>query len=187
MPMVWISHLFGYKKVTRVYGPDLMRAVCLTSQQKQYSHFLYGSTPETLEKLKKQLLAVYPDLIIRGSFSPPFRALTQDEDQQIIQMINQSGSDIIWVGLSTPKQELWMANHAHAFKHGILIGVGAAFDFVAGTKKQAPVWMQRSGLEWVFRLYSEPGRLWRRYLVNNPLFAFLFFLQLVGLKKYKLP
>ena len=121
-----------------------------------------------------------------GSYSPPFRPLTEEEDAEVVRMINESGADIVWVGLSTPKQERWMREHVGRLDAAVLIGVGAAFDFHAGVKKQAPRWMQRNGLEWLFRLGSEPRRLWKRYLINNPRFVYGVFLQTTKLRRYEL-
>jgi N-acetylglucosaminyldiphosphoundecaprenol N-acetyl-beta-D-mannosaminyltransferase len=187
MPLVWLSHLTGHKNVERVYGPDLMLAVCEASLKEGYRHFLYGGEEGIPELLAQQLQKRFPGLCITGTYSPPFRPLTPEEDAAIIQTINKSGADIVWVGLSTPKQELWMADHVGKLNAAVLIGVGAAFDFHAGVKKQAPHWVQRHGFEWLFRLLSEPRRLWRRYLIYNPLFLGLVFLQLIGWKKYTLP
>ncbi len=186
MPLVWISRLKGFSKVDRVYGPDLMLAVCKRSVAMGYKHFLYGGAEGVTEKLAERLQCRFPLLEIAGTYSPPFRPLTEEEDTQIIQMINDANPDIVWIGLSTPKQEYWMAKHIDRLTASVLIGVGAAFDFLAGTKKQAPRWMQRSGLEWFFRLITEPRRLWRRYLINNPSFLWLIMLQAIGIKKYSL-
>ena len=138
------------------------------------------------ELLSQKLQERFPGLQVVGSYSPPFRPLTETEDAEIISMINAASPDIVWVGLSTPKQERWMAAHVGKLTASVLVGVGAAFDFHAGLKPQAPRWMQRSGLEWLFRLLTEPRRLWKRYLVNNPLFLYLILLQLLGIKKYPL-
>ncbi len=186
MPIVWILKLMGYKHVSRVYGPDLMLAVCEHGLSRNYRHFLYGSTPETLEMLSQRLQQKFPGIQITGSFAPPFRPLTDEEDLDVIMRINQSGADMVWVGIGSPKQECWMAQHIHKTNAKVMLGVGAAFDFHAGTKKQAPKWMQRSGLEWLFRLLTEPRRLWKRYLVSNTMFVFLIFLQLTGLKHFDL-
>jgi len=124
--------------------------------------------------------------VVTGTYSPPFRPLTPEEDEQIVAMINRARPDIVWVGLGAPKQEYWMAEHVGRLEAPVMVGVGAAFDFHSGRKKQAPRWMQRSGLEWLFRLLTEPRRLWRRYLINNPLFLWLVALQLLGLRRYPL-
>lgn len=186
MPLVWVSHLRGQSHVTRVYGPDLMLAALEQFQSKGYRHFLYGGGEGVPEKLAENLIKKFPDLKIVGTYSPPFRPMSTEEEENLLQMIEQARPDIIWVGLSTPKQELWMASHIDKAATSVLIGVGAAFDFHAGLKKQAPYWMQRNGLEWLFRLVSEPRRLWRRYLINNPLFIVLIVAQFLGLKRYSL-
>jgi N-acetylglucosaminyldiphosphoundecaprenol N-acetyl-beta-D-mannosaminyltransferase len=161
-----------------------MLALCEHSIQKGYRHFLYGGNPTVPEKLAQNLTQGFAGLNIVGTYSPPFRQLTPEEDQQIVEMINQADPHIVWVGLSTPKQERWMADHIGRLTAPVLIGVGAAFDFHAGLKKQAPRWMQRSGLEWLFRLITEPRRLWKRYLINNPLFVILIIAQALRIKRY---
>jgi N-acetylglucosaminyldiphosphoundecaprenol N-acetyl-beta-D-mannosaminyltransferase len=171
MPMVWAARIAGAKNTQRVYGPDLMLAVCERAAQRGWGCFLYGATEEVLEQLRSTLSDRYPGLKIVGTHSPPFRALTPAEDEAVVRQINESGAQIVWVGLSTPKQERWMASHIGRVNASALFGVGAAFDMHAGKLRQAPRWMQRSGLEWLFRLASEPRRLWRRYAVNNPRFV----------------
>jgi len=183
MPLVWLSRLQGFRHVERVYGPDLMLALCERSAAKGYRHFFYGGAEGVPEQLASVLQKRFPGLQVAGTFSPPFRPLTPEEDDQIIQMINEAAPDIVWVGLSTPKQERWMAEHVGRLTAPVLIGVGAAFDFLTGRKPQAPRWMQRAGLEWLFRLLTEPRRLWRRYLINNPLFVALVVLQALGVRR----
>jgi N-acetylglucosaminyldiphosphoundecaprenol N-acetyl-beta-D-mannosaminyltransferase len=168
MPLVWLSRLRGAKHVERVYGPDLMLACCELSIRHGWRHFIFGGTPGVPELLSDQLQRRYPGLKIVGTFSPPFRPLTDREDEEVVRLINEAGPDIVWVGLSTPKQERWMAAHLNRLRASVLLGVGAAFDFHAGLKRQAPRWMRRIGMEWCFRLAMEPRRLWRRYLTNNP-------------------
>jgi N-acetylglucosaminyldiphosphoundecaprenol N-acetyl-beta-D-mannosaminyltransferase len=184
MPLVWLSRLHGHRQVERVYGPDLMLALSQHSLSPGYKHFFYGGGEGVPELLGNNLRRRFPGLRVVGCYSPPFRALSGAEDEQITQTINEADPDIIWIGLSTPKQERWMAQHVARLTAPVLIGVGAAFDFHSGLKKQAPRWMQRSGLEWFFRLVTEPRRLWRRYLVNNPLFVLLVLQQALGLKRY---
>lgn len=171
MPLVWLSRWRGQRHVDRVYGPDLMLACCEQSQQRGHKHFLYGGGDGVAELLASRLVARFPQLQIVGTYTPPFRPLTAEEDADVVSRINASGADIVWVGLSTPKQERWMADHRDRVQAPVMIGVGAAFDFHAGLKSQAPYWMQRSGLEWFYRLLTEPRRLGRRYLVNNPSFV----------------
>jgi N-acetylglucosaminyldiphosphoundecaprenol N-acetyl-beta-D-mannosaminyltransferase len=171
MPLVWCAKRAGAEGVTRVYGPDLMLALSGPLAAQGASVFLYGTTTRTLELLSARLMADFPGLRIVGSYAPPFRPLTSAEDADIVQLINKSGADVVWVGLGAVKQEYWMAEHRESLDAGVLIGVGAAFDFHAGTVKQAPLWMQRHGLEWGYRLCREPRRLWRRYLRTNPAFV----------------
>jgi N-acetylglucosaminyldiphosphoundecaprenol N-acetyl-beta-D-mannosaminyltransferase len=171
MPLVWLSRWKGFRHVERVYGPDLMLALCDRSLASGYRHFFYGGRDEVVRRLIERLGRRFPGLRVAGSYAPPFRSLSPEEDARVVRLINDADPDIVWVGLSTPKQERWMAEHRGRLAAPALIGVGAAFDFHAGVKRQAPRWMQRSGLEWLFRLLSEPRRLWRRYLINNPAFV----------------
>lgn len=185
MPLVWLCRLGGYPRVERVYGPDLVLALCEHSSAYGYRHFFYGGAQGVPEQLAINLQSRFPGLVVAGTYSPPFRSLTLEEDAQIVQMINTAGPDVVWVGIGSPKQERWMAGHRGQLAAPVLIGVGAAFDFNTGRVKQAPRWMQRSGLEWLFRLMTEPRRLWKRYLINNPLFVFLVVAQMLGLKRYE--
>jgi N-acetylglucosaminyldiphosphoundecaprenol N-acetyl-beta-D-mannosaminyltransferase len=173
MPLVWISRLLGRKRTRRVYGPDLMHKMTAISAQRGYRQFYYGGAPGVAEKLRCTLTDTYPTLHVVGTLCPPFRELTADEDREVVATINAARPDFVWVGLSTPKQEFWMADHVGIIDAPVMIGVGAAFDFLAGTKRQAPVWMQCAGLEWMFRLCSEPRRLWRRYAYIVPGFLIL--------------
>jgi N-acetylglucosaminyldiphosphoundecaprenol N-acetyl-beta-D-mannosaminyltransferase len=186
MPLVWLSHLKGFRHVERGYGPDLMLALCEHSIERGYRHYFYGGAEGVPQQLATNLQQRFPGLQVAGAYSPPFRPLTEAEDAQVVDMINEADPDIVWVGLSTPKQERWMAAHVGRLNAPALLGVGAAFDFHTGRKPQAPHWMQRSGLEWLFRLMTEPRRLWKRYLINNPLFVTLVLLQALGLRKYSL-
>ena len=186
MPLVWLGKLKSKHPVTRVYGPDLMLALCELSAQRGYRHYFYGGAEGVATKLAQGLQTQYPDLHVVGTYSPPYRPVFQQEDAQIIEQINQTKPDIIWVGLGTPKQDLWMAAHRDRLTAPVIIAVGAAFDFHTGRLPQAPRWMQRSGLEWFFRLLQEPRRLWHRYLVYNPLFILLIVAQMLGLKKFSL-
>jgi N-acetylglucosaminyldiphosphoundecaprenol N-acetyl-beta-D-mannosaminyltransferase len=186
MPLVWLSRLMGFSSVERVYGPDLMLAVCRRSVEKGYRHFLYGGAPGVADTLATRLQARFQGLHVVGSDAPPFRPLSPAEDRAAEECINAARPDIVWVGLSTPKQEHWMASHVGRLTAPVLIGVGAAFDFHAGLKKQAPRWIQRNGLEWLFRLSTEPRRLWHRYLINNPWFLWLILHQLLRRRTYAL-
>jgi N-acetylglucosaminyldiphosphoundecaprenol N-acetyl-beta-D-mannosaminyltransferase len=179
MPLVWFGHHLGFTQMARVYGPDLMLEVCEFSLRTGYRHFFYGGAPGVPEKLAAELQGRFPGLAVAGTYSPPFGDVSQEEDARIAQIINASRADIVWVGISTPKQEKWMASHTGRVDAPVLIGVGAAFDIHSGLKPQAPAWMRRSGLEWLFRLSTEPKRLWKRYAINNPLFVALAVRQLM--------
>ncbi len=170
MPIVWALRSFGCPNQERVYGPTLMLEICQDAAENGHRVFLYGSREETLALLIDRLHMRFPRLQIAGSYAPPFRPLTATEDRQVQQKICESDADIVFVGISTPKQEKWMYEHRRSFPGVTLIGVGAAFDFHAGETPQAPAWMQRHGFEWLFRLSSEPGRLWKRYLLITPRF-----------------
>ena len=180
MPLVWFSHLLRNTHAERVYGPDLMRALTAASATRGYRQFYYGGPPGLAEKLKGAMERSNPGLNIVGTLSPPFRELTPEEDDAIVADINAARPDIVWIGLSTPKQEFSMASHRGRISAPVIIGVGAAFDFLAGTKRQAPRWMQRSGLEWLFRLATEPRRLWRRYAYIVPGFVLLSLREMVA-------
>ena len=184
MPMVWMGRLQGVRHMGRVYGPDLMLRICQLSCSAGFTHFLYGGAPGVVEDLKRRLEDRFPGLRIVGAYTPPFRALTDAEEQALTSRVAALKPDVFWVGLSTPKQEKFMAEHLHKLEATLFFGVGAAFDFHAGRLRQAPRWMQRSGLEWFFRLCCEPGRLWKRYLKNNPLFVLRALCQLFGIRKY---
>jgi N-acetylglucosaminyldiphosphoundecaprenol N-acetyl-beta-D-mannosaminyltransferase len=184
MPLVWLSRWKSRTPVSRVYGPDLMLALCEQSIEQGYSHYFYGGAQGVPELLAERLQQRFPGLHVAGTCSPPFRALTAEEDAHIVTQLNQAAPDIIWVGLGTPKQDLWMAAHRSQLNAPVLIAVGAAFDFHAGKISQAPKWMQSAGLEWLFRLIQEPRRLWYRYLVYNPLFVVLVLAQSLRIRHY---
>jgi N-acetylglucosaminyldiphosphoundecaprenol N-acetyl-beta-D-mannosaminyltransferase len=177
MPLVWGLGLLGVRGATRVYGPDLTPILCERAAAAGIPVGFYGSTPEVLADLTTNLARQYPDLQVGYTYSPPFRPQTPDEDAVVRERIAQSGVRLLFVGLGTPKQELWMA--ANGDVRTVMVGVGAAFDFIAGHKRQAPNLLQDLGLEWLFRLFNEPRRLWRRYLYRNPRFVVLFAAQLL--------
>ena len=177
MPVVWALRSFGAKNQRRVYGPTLMLAICASAAQSGLRIFLYGGHEEGLPILESRLCTRFPGLLIAGSYSPPFRPLTPAEEEQVTEMIRASRADVVFVGIGTPKQERWMYEHRECFPGITMIGVGAAFDFHTGRTRQAPGWMQRCGLEWLFRLLMEPRRLWRRYLLVTPRFLPLWALQ----------
>ena len=171
-PLVWALRLLGHSKATRVYGPDLMAHFCAHAATTETPIYLYGGrSPEALDLLMKRLRERFPGLRIVGGWSPPFRPLTAAEREHVIAEIDASGAQVVWVGTGQPKQELWMHEMRPLVAAPLLVGVGAAFDFHAGIVSQAPHWMQRGGLEWVYRLSREPRRLWRRYLSQNPRFV----------------
>jgi N-acetylglucosaminyldiphosphoundecaprenol N-acetyl-beta-D-mannosaminyltransferase len=184
MPLAWALKRAGHEDSSRVYGPDLMLAVLQAGRSEGHRHFLYGATADTLERLRTRLVEKFPDLRIAGSWAPPFRDLSAQEEEDLADRINRSGADVVWVGLGTPKQELWMARMRARLDAPVLLGVGAAFDFHAGLKRQAPRIIQRSGFEWAFRLGCEPRRLWRRYAAVVPSFLLLTLLQRLGLRQF---
>jgi len=182
MPLAWVLRRLGFQQQERINGPDLMWRLCGEAAEKGVSIFFYGSVAETLERLTHNLKAAFPTLAIAGIYSPPFRPHSDEEDREVIDLINRSGAHMMFVGLGCPKQELWMAAHRGKVR-AVMIGVGAAFDYHAGTIRRAPLWMQQSGLEWLFRLLSEPRRLWKRYLVTNSLFLAYIGLELCWSKR----
>lgn len=169
-PVAWMLRRLGQRGQQRIDGPGLMWRCCEQAARRGESVYLYGNTDETLLRLVDRLHEAFPELVIAGTRSPPFRPPTPEEDDDDVTAINASGAGIVWVSLGCPKQELWMAAHAGRVQ-AVMVGVGAAFDFHAGVAARAPHWMRRNGLEWLHRLASEPRRLWRRYLVTNTLFV----------------
>lgn len=184
MPLVWLGRLRGHRDVRRVYGPDLMLTLCGSAAPHGARVFFYGGAADVASRLAAVLATRFPGLVIAGAEAPPFRPLSQKEDDEAIARINATRPDIVFVGLGCPKQERWMADHRDRLEAPVLVGVGAAFDFHTGRVRQAPRWMMGAGLEWLFRLWQEPRRLWHRYLVYNPLFLFHVTLELLGLRRY---
>jgi len=180
MAVVWLLRLKGHREVRRVYGPDLLLAVCAHGLERGWRHHFLGSSPEILALMTKNLRARFPGLQIAGQTCPPFRQLSMQEDEDIIAEVNASQADILWVGLGSPRQEVWMHKKLRKINAPVMIGVGAAFDFLSGNKPQAPHWVQRIGMEWLFRLLNEPKRLWPRYR-QYPRFVILVLLQRLGL------
>jgi N-acetylglucosaminyldiphosphoundecaprenol N-acetyl-beta-D-mannosaminyltransferase len=172
MPLVWAGRHRGLRKIGRVCGPEFMPAFCEATAGSGIRHFFYGGTEGVPQSIADRLSAKAPDLQVVGAYSPPFGAITPEQDEEIVQMINRSQPDAVWVCLGCPKQELWMAQHRHRLNAKVLLAVGLAFDIVAGHKKRAPEVLQRYGLEWLYRLFQEPRRLWRRYLVFNGFFVY---------------
>jgi N-acetylglucosaminyldiphosphoundecaprenol N-acetyl-beta-D-mannosaminyltransferase len=186
MPTVWMSKLAGHSEVCRVYGPDLMALVCETGVAKGWRHFFYGGAEGVAQELKSKLEQRFPGLQVTGAYTPPFRPLNAAEEADLIRQVDAAQPDFFWVGLSTPKQERFMAEYLPKLNARVMLGVGAAFLFHAGKVKQAPKWIQQSGLEWAYRIGQEPRRLWKRYAKNNPLFIARILLQKTGLRKYPL-
>ena len=185
MPLVWLGRVHGCDLQRRVYGPELMETFCRETATKSYRHFFFGGAPGIPDQLATVFRGKFPGLQVVGTHSPPFGLITAEQDDEMVRIINSSAADILWVGLSTPKQETWMWKHRERLNVPVLVGVGAAFDFHTGLKRQAPRWMQERGLEWLFRLTQEPGRLWRRYLLNGAEFLFCVLLQELGLRKFQ--
>lgn len=173
MPLVWLLHKHGFNFSERVYGPDIMLELCkLTADNQHISHFFLGSDNHTLKTLEEELLLKFPKLSIAGTYSPVVAENEKTCQPELVERLNASHASIIWVSLGSPKQDLWMARYRPVLEANLLISVGAAFGFLSGKKKQAPLWMQKSGLEWLFRLVNEPRRLWKRYILYNLYFIF---------------
>jgi len=183
MPLVWLGRRAIGPEVGRVYGPDLMIEIFRATESTAFRHFLYGGAPGVAGDLKAKLAARFPGATICGTYCPPFRPLNPAEEADLVALVRETKPDIIWVGLSTPKQERFMAEYLPKLDTTLMFGVGAAFDFHAGRIPQAPRWMQRAGLEWFYRMCREPRRLGRRYLTNNPLFLWRLLRQSLGLRK----
>jgi N-acetylglucosaminyldiphosphoundecaprenol N-acetyl-beta-D-mannosaminyltransferase len=186
MPTVWIGHLLGHKQMKQVRGADFMLEVCAATARNGSKHFLYGGKPGVAERLRDVLTDRFPGLQIVGSYTPPFRAMNASEETALFQTVSDSGADIIWCGISTPKQERFMARYLDILPVKLMVGVGAAFDINCGLLKDSPQWVKKSGLQWFHRLCQEPRRLWRRYLYNIPRFVWLYLLQWTGIRSYEL-
>ena len=186
MPTVWLGRIHGFGDMSRVYGPDYMLGLCERSVAREYRHFLYGGKPGVADELQAELTRRFPGLKIVGTYTPPFRPLNADEEDDLCSQLERSQADVLWCGLSTPKQERFMSTYAKRTPVKLMVGVGAAFDLLSGNLSEAPDWMKRAGLQWLYRLIKEPRRLWRRYLLNNPRFAWLTLLQLTGIKGFRL-
>jgi len=183
-PLVVLGRRKGLALARRVYGPELMESFCEETARKGYRHFFYGGAEGVGEELARRFAGRFAGMQIAGTYCPPFRALTEEEEREVREKIKASRANVVWVGLSTPKQERWMARNREALGVPVMVGVGAAFDFHTGRVAQAPRWMRENGMEWFFRLMSEPRRLWRRYLVNGSEFAWLVLLEQLGLRKF---
>ncbi len=175
-PLSTVGRKRGYKSMARTTGPSLMGEIFKISKEKGYKHFFYGSKQETLDLLNQKLKENYPGIQIAGMYSPPFRKLTAKEDEEVVKMINEATADFVWIGLGAPKQEIWMAEHQGKIE-GLMLGVGAGFDYYAGNIERAPEWMQKSNLEWLYRLIQDPRRLFYRYWHTNTKFIWNAFLR----------
>jgi N-acetylglucosaminyldiphosphoundecaprenol N-acetyl-beta-D-mannosaminyltransferase len=179
VPLVWVLRMTGRPGQTRVYGPDLMKLALESGVARGWRHFLHGTTPTTLDRLRAAIARFAPGAVVVGQMAPPFRDLTPAETDTVVAELAASNADIVWVGLGMPRQEKWMHQIAPRLPGKTLVGVGAAFDLLSGTVPQAPPLLQWAGLEWAFRLWQEPRRLWRRYVLNNPLYLVLAAHQLI--------
>jgi N-acetylglucosaminyldiphosphoundecaprenol N-acetyl-beta-D-mannosaminyltransferase len=187
MPMTWVGRLQGFHQMDRVFGPDFMAAICRLSVERGYRNFFYGGQPGIAELLSETLSNRFPGLQVVGTFTPPFRPLTPQEEEEVVAQIIQCRPHIVWVGLSTPKQERFMAQFAGRLNVPLMVGVGAAFDFHTGQIRDCSSWIKRAGLQWLHRLIQDPKRLWKRYLINNPAFIWRIVLQFAGLHVYPTP
>jgi len=186
MPTVWVGRLQGHRRMRRVDGPTFMLEFCRHSVSRGFRHFLYGGNEGVAEQLASNLRRRFPGLHIVGTCTPPFRPLDADEERNLAATLSACKPDVIWLGMSTPKQERFMAQYVERLDTKLMIGVGAAFDIHTGRIKDAPTWIKAAGLQWLHRLVQEPRRLWKRYLVNNPIFVLCIALQLAGVKRYDL-
>jgi len=183
-PLVWIGRRKGFRLQSRVCGPELMTAFCEETARTGYRHFFYGGAPGVAEDLAARFSIRFPGLVVAGTYCPPLRNLTPEENREVVAAIEGSRADVVWVGLGAPKQERWMFEHRARLTVPVLVGVGAAFDFHTGRVPRAPGWMRDRGFEWLFRLAMEPRRLWKRYLVYGSQFVMLVALESLGLKKF---
>jgi len=186
MPTVWLGRYHGFRQMGRVYGPHLMLELCRRSIAKGYRHFLYGGRPGVVEKLREELIRKFPGLNIVGTYSPPFRPINEQEESELVSQVDAAKPDVFWCGLGAPKQERFMQAYRERLPVKLMIGVGAAFDILSGTTREAPQWVLRSGLTSIFRICQEPRRLGPRYLINNPRFMWLTFLQLTRIRRFEL-
>ncbi len=182
MPLVWLGRWHGFPMKRRVYGPELTETFCAVTGDR-YRHFFYGGAPGVADALAQSLQQRH-GIRIAGTYCPPFRPLTEQEDRELVKLIGAADADVVWVGLSTPKQETWMYDHRDKLSAPAMLGIGAAFDLNTGRLKQAPAWMRENGLEWLFRLLAEPGRLWRRYILSGSVFVWNVSLELLRLRAF---
>jgi len=183
-PLSVYAKFKGIKNISRIFGPTFFEETLGRGQVEGIRHYFFGSSRQTLDKMKIEVMRKFSSAIISGTYSPPFREFTSEENESFIGHMNESDADIFWIGLGAPKQEIWMYENYKKLNKGIMIGIGAGFDYLAGNTKHAPKWMKNASLEWLYRLIQEPGRLWKRYLITNTLFLWYVFLELTGLKKF---
>jgi N-acetylglucosaminyldiphosphoundecaprenol N-acetyl-beta-D-mannosaminyltransferase len=186
MPIVWLGRLLGHRSIGRVYGPDLMLEIMRQSKEHGWTHFFYGGAEGVADELRKRMEERFPGIRVVGTYCPPFRPLTEKEEKDLQEMLKLQKPDFMWIGLGVPKQERFIAQYATKLDAKIMIGVGAAFDIHTGRLKDAPAWVKNAGMQWLHRLLQEPRRLWRRYLLMNPVFIILIILQLLHLKKFEI-
>ena len=177
MPLAWAGRIEGFKDMGRVYGPDLMLEVCRVSVKERFSHFLYGGNAGVAKELRENLEKRFPGIRVVGTYTPPFRPLNSEEETDLADRVARAKPDVFWVGLSTPKQEYFMAKYLSKLDTKVMVGVGAAFDIHTGHVRDAPEWIKKLGMQWAHRLIQEPRRLWKRYLYNNPRFVCLYLKQ----------
>jgi len=187
MPLVWLGRRRGHILPRRVYGPDLLLAFCEKTTGRCYRHFFYGAErePGVPEKLAEELKQRFPGMIVAGTYSRPLQAQNLDQEDEIVLRVSRAAPDVLWVGLGEVRQVRWMHEHRNKLNVPVVVGVGAAFDMISGRRRQAPRWMREHGFEWLFRLFQEPRRLWRRYLIYGAEFIALVILEMFGLKKYE--
>jgi len=184
-PTVWVGWLRGFFKMRQVTGPCMMLRLCALSQEKGYTHFFYGGNDGVARQLKETLTERFPNMRVVGTYTPPFRPLNPEEEADLIRTVADTRPDFFWVGLSTPKQEKFMDQYIRKLDTKLMFGVGAAFDIHTGRIKDAPYWMKVTGVQWLHRIYQDPRRLWKRYLLNNPKFVYQIMLELLGIAKYE--
>jgi len=187
MPFLWLARLVTRRKCDRLYAPDIMIEVARRARQKNYRFFLYGGAPGAAEHIAQMLQHQFPGVIIAGIYSPPFRPLTADEDEAVVKMINDAHPDFVWIGLGSPKQDVWIREHKERIRGCVMIASGATFDFFSGRIRQAPAWIRNSGCEWLFRLCQDWRRLWRRYTIYNVIFIAAFLLEILGIRQWNRP
>lgn len=184
MPLVWAARMQGFRQIQRVYGPDFMLALCRFGVPRGYRHFFCGGKPGVVGKLSTNLVAEIPGLQVVGTYTPPYRALNPAEEAELAGRIAISRPNVVWVGLGSPKQDRFLAQYCGRFETNLMVGVGAAFDFHAGVVKEAPRWMHKTGLQWIYRFVQEPRRLWKRYCISVPSFLWKIGLQFSGLRAF---